>query len=61
MNATAALAFSLSRRSRLLGRVPRVKRTCVRPQIVGQRKGAITPSETMRSSVLRLGQGTESL
>jgi len=29
--------LSLSRRSRLLGRVPRVERTCVRPQIAGQR------------------------
>jgi len=37
MNATAALAFSLSRRSRLLGRVPRIERTCVRLQIAGQR------------------------
>jgi len=37
MNATAALAFSLSRRSRLLGRVSRVERTCRRPQIASQR------------------------
>jgi len=54
-DATAALVFYLSLWPRLLGRVPRVERTCVRL------KGAITPSETVRSLVLRLGQGTESL
>jgi len=33
----AALVFSLSRRSRLLERVPQVERICVRLQIAGQR------------------------
>jgi len=32
-----SLSLSLSRRSCLLGHVPRVERTCVRPQIAGQR------------------------
>jgi len=32
-----SLSFSLSLGSSLLGRVPRVERTCVRPQIAGQR------------------------
>jgi len=39
MNVTAGLVFSFSLllESRLLGRVARVERTCVRPQIAGQR------------------------
>jgi len=32
-----SLSLFLSRKSRLLGRVPRVERTCVRPQIADQR------------------------
>jgi len=37
MNVAATFAFSLFRRSRLLERMPRVERTCVRPQIADQR------------------------
>jgi len=37
MNVAAAFAFSFSRRSRLLGRMRRVERICVRVQIVDQR------------------------
>jgi len=37
MNVAAILVFSLSLGSRLLGRVPRIERTCIRSQIAGQR------------------------
>jgi len=51
-NAAAALAFSLSRKLRLLRREPRVEYLC-KAQIADQLKDVML-SETVRSLVLRL-------